>query len=171
MLRTVVFDEGLLFKAGCSSSVVKHSMAVERLATSLAARLPFSIDMEVVRLGALFHDIGRGRSHGIDHAVIGVDIGRAFGLPGPVLMIIERHIGAGITAAEAERLGLPKKDYIPLTPEEKIVSYADNLIIGTEKIGYHRALERFRNMLGPDHEGVKMFIKQHDEIMSWLGDK
>ena len=42
--------------------------------------------------------------------------------------IVERHIGAGITADEAGRLGLPFRDYIPATLEQKVVSHADNLI-------------------------------------------
>ena len=82
--------------------------------------------------------------------------------------IIERHIGAGITAAEAARLGLPKKDYLPLTVEEKIVSYADNLTSGTRIMQFHEALDRFRNILGPAHEGVELFIKQHHEIQGWM---
>lgn len=168
MHQPVFFDEGVLVTVGCPRPVIEHSKAVEALASSLAGRLRIPIDLEAVRLGALFHDIGRARTHGIRHAIIGVEMGRTIGLPEKVLDIIERHIGAGITAAEAERLGLPKKDYIPRTPEEKIVSYADNLTIGTLHVDFGTALERFRQMLGSDHEGVEMFVRQHEEIQKWL---
>jgi uncharacterized protein len=84
------------------------------------------------------------------------------------MYIIERHIGAGITAPEAVRLGLPQKDYLPLTTEEKIVSYADNLISGVNEMPFHEALDRFKDILGPGHEGVELFIKQHHEIQSWM---
>ena len=69
---------------------------------------------------------------------------------------------------EAERLGLPRKDYIPLTPEEKIVSYADNLISGVAEVPFLKALDRFKTVLGPDHEGVSRFIQQHEEIQGWM---
>jgi len=83
-------------------------------------------------------------------------------------LIIERHVGAGITASEAVRLGLPEKDYLPLTREERIVSYADNLISGVREMPFYEALERFRRILGPDHEGVDLFRKQHYEILEWM---
>ena len=127
-----------------------------------------AVDRELVRQGGLFHDIGRSRTHGIGHAIAGVEIGSQLGFSSQLINIIERHIGAGITAPEAERLGLPKKDYLPLTPEEKIVSYADNLISGVRELPFHEALDRFKKILGPDHEGVELFVKQHREIRSWL---
>ena len=53
---------------------------------------------------------------------------RARGMDDAVVAIVERHIGAGLTAEEAAALGLPRKDYMPTTLAEKIVSQADNLI-------------------------------------------
>ena len=66
------------------------------------------------------------------------------------------------------RLGFPQKEYLPLTPEEKIVSYADNLISGTREMPFYEALDGSREILGPDHEGVELFIKQHQEIQGWM---
>jgi uncharacterized protein len=100
--------------------------------------------------------------------VAGVAIARNLGLPEKLVNIIECHIGAGITAREAARLGLPEKDYLPGTAEEKIVSYADNLVSGTREMQFYEALDRFKEILGPDHEGVELFIKQHHEIQGWL---
>jgi uncharacterized protein len=161
-------DVEVLIKAGCSPDVVAHCGTVSRTALSIAERVTVSIDHELVRLGGLFHDIGRSRTHGIEHALAGVEIARSLGFSGELINIIERHIGAGITAAEAERLGLPKKDYLPLTPEEKVVSYADNLVSGIRTMPFYEALDRFRDILGPDHEGVELFIKQHHEIQGWM---
>ncbi len=126
------------------------------------------MDGELVRKGALLHDIGRSRTHDIAHALAGVEIGRSLGFSEQLLLIIERHIGAGITASEALRLGLPEKDYLPLTPEEKIVSYADNLISGVREMPYYEALDRFKRILGFDHEGVDLFKRQHLEIQEWM---
>jgi uncharacterized protein len=161
-------DAEVLIAAGCSNDVVAHCIAVSTIAVSLAGRVKVPLDRELVRQGGLFHDIGRARTHGIDHAVAGVAIARELGFSEQLVLIIERHIGAGITAAEAVRLGIPQKDYLPLTVEEKIVSYADNLTNGVREILFYEALDRFKNILGPDHEGVELFIKQHHEIQGWM---
>lgn len=164
-----MWDENILKHAGCSPGVIAHCLAVTETALEFAKRIKqVPVDMELVHLGALFHDIGRARTHGIDHALVGVEIGKRIGLPAAVLNIIERHIGAGITADEAERLGLPRKDYLPATPEEKIVSYADNLTKGDRPMSYEDALARFAAILGSEHEGVSLFRMQHAEIQSWM---
>ncbi len=163
-----MFDKQILVSAGCSPDVIAHSIAVSMVALSMAERAAVAVDREMVRQGGLLHDIGRSRTHGIEHAIVGAEIARKLGFSDSLISIIERHIGAGITASEAERLGLPKKDYIPLTPEEKIVSYADNLISGVIEIPFPAALDRFKTILGPDHEGVGLFIKQHREIQGWM---
>ena len=164
-----MLDEKVLIEAGCSPGVVAHCRAVSRTAVALAGKVSLiNIDRELVRLGGLFHDIGRSRSHDIHHALVGVQIGRELGFFDGLLSIIERHIGAGITAAEADRLGLPKKDYLPLTPEEKLVSYADNLTKGAEAMSFESAVKRFRDILGPEHEGIELLYRQHEEIQGWM---
>ncbi len=161
-------DVEVLVKAGCSAGVVAHCQKVSELAVSLAERVKEPVDRELVRLGGLLHDIGRSRTHGIGHAVVGVEIAKRLGFSDRIALIIERHIGAGITADEAVRLGLPRKEYVPLAPEEKLVSYADNLMSGTREMLFSEALERFRKTLGPDHEGVGFFIQQHEQIQRWM---
>jgi uncharacterized protein len=138
------------------------------MAVSLADRLTVPVHRELVRMGGLLHDIGRSSTHGIGHALAGVEIGKRLGLSRPLLLIIERHIGAGISASEAVRLGLPEKDYLPVATEEKVVSYADNLISGVREMTFPEALDRFTRILGPDHEGIELFRKQHREIRSWM---
>jgi uncharacterized protein len=161
-------DVEVLINAGCSTDIVAHCTAVSNAALSLARKIKTTVDRELVRQGGLFHDIGRARTHGVGHAIAGAEIARELGFSTQLELIIERHIGAGITATEAARLGLPRKDYLPLTNEEKIVSYADNLTNGVREMPFYEALERFKNILGPDHEGVELFIKQHHEIQGWM---
>ena len=161
-------DVDVLVSQGCSPDVVAHCLKVSKTALSLAERVKVSLDRELVRQGGLFHDIGRSKTHGIGHAVAGVEIGRKLGFSPDILNIIERHIGAGITALEAVRLGLPEKNYVPLTAEEKIVSYADNLISGVREMPFYEALDRFKEILGPGHEGIELFVKQHHEIQGWM---
>ncbi len=163
-----MLDVEVLITAGCSRDVVAHCIAVSATAVSVAGLVKVPVDRELVRRGGLFHDIGRARTHGLDHAVAGVAIARELGFSEQLVLIIERHIGAGIPAEEAARLGLPQKDYLPLTVEEKIVSYADNLTSGVREMPFYEALDRFKEILGPDHEGVELFIKQHHEIQGWM---
>ena len=123
----------LLKKENTPENVIDHCKAVCRKAMEIAANFD-NADKDLIRKGALLHDIGRSKTHGIEHAIEGVKIAKKYGYSQDVLNIIERHIGAGITAEEAEKLGLPKKSYIPQTLEEKIVAHADNLISGSEEV-------------------------------------
>jgi len=117
----------ILRDAGCHENVIRHSRVVADIAVAIAERIE-GADIEQVRIGALLHDLGRARTHGLAHFLEGVKIAEELGLPRAVQLIIERHIGAGLPAAEAKALGLPEKDFIPQTLEEKIVAQADNLV-------------------------------------------
>ena len=121
----------LLTKSGCSDNVIAHCVAVKDLAVKIAKKA--HADATLVEIGALLHDIGRSKTHGIQHGVEGARIAQELGLPQSIILIIERHLGAGIPKDEAEKLGLPSKDYMPQTLEEKIVTHADNLIDGGKR--------------------------------------
>lgn len=152
---------------------MEHCKIVTHVALEIAAACQLKgikVNRELIEVGALLHDIGRSKTHNIDHAVVGVDIARSLGLPVPVLRIIERHIGAGITASEAKALGLPPKDYRPQTLEEKIVAYADKLVEGNRKVGITTAIHRLSEELGSKHPAVKRLTKLHHEFTSLLGD-
>lgn len=116
----------LLEQAGCSTDVIQHCKAVCKVAEKIASKT--DADVDLVRAGALLHDIGRSQTNGIHHAVKGANIAKKLGLSEPLIHIIERHIGAGLSQEVAQKLKLPKKDYRPQTLEEKIVCHADNLI-------------------------------------------
>lgn len=132
------FEKALsILKNLCSENVVEHCLAVSEYAYELALAIKnkgYEVDVELVRLGGLLHDIGRSRTHGIEHGVVGAEILRELGFDEKLALIAERHIGAGITKEEAIELGLPPKDYLPITLEEKIVAHADNLIFGTKRV-------------------------------------
>ncbi|NOX20165.1 MAG: TIGR00295 family protein [Nitrospirae bacterium] len=157
----------ILKKAGCEEDVIKHILAVKDVAMRIASEVKIPVDKELILTGAMLHDIGRSRTHSIKHALEGVEIARGLGFDERVLRIIERHIGAGITKDEARALGLPPKDYLPETPEEKIVAYADNLLNGHKEVSFEESLERFKKVLGADHPAVKRYKDLHNEIQSW----
>jgi len=130
----------ILAAAGANLELVRHCKLVARLAVAIAKRCS-GVNIDLVRAGALLHDLGRAKTQGTEHAVVGAEIVRELNLPDDLVLIIERHIGAGITMAEAERAGLPPKDYVPQTLEEKIVAHADNLTSAEGLITISRAVE------------------------------
>lgn len=116
----------------------------------------------------MLHDIGRCRTNGIMHAIIGAKIAKELGANDEVIKIVERHIGVGITRKESVKLGIPIKDYIPNTPEEKIVAYADNLTTGSRYITYKESNEKFISHLGENHPSIKRFSLMHAETIKWI---
>jgi uncharacterized protein (TIGR00295 family) len=152
----------LLEKSGCSKAVINHSKAVRDIALKLCEKA--HANSELIEVGALLHDIGRSKTHGIFHALEGAEIARKLGLPKSVIYIIERHIGAGISLETAIKLKLPPKDYIPLSLEEKIVCHADNLIDNCKKqnieIEINKALK----------EGKKDYAKRLVDLHRELSD-
>ena len=127
----------LLEESGCAPNVIEHCREVASLAVEIAHKIKkagHEVNPELVEVGALLHDFGRCRTHGITHAVEGFKLAKSRGVEPEVSEIIKRHIGAGISKEEARQLGLPEDDYFPRSLEEKIVSHADNLIKGTKRI-------------------------------------
>jgi tRNA (cytidine56-2'-O)-methyltransferase len=155
----------ILRGAGCSEDVVSHCVAVSEVAVRIARRCDAVV--ELVEAGALLHDIGRSRSHAIDHAVRGAELARELGLPDAVVLIIERHIGAGIPKDQAVQLGLPARDFVPETIEEKIVAHADNLIAGGRRVTVQETVANLtRKGLTDAAERMK---KMHSELSEAAG--
>ena len=154
----------LLEKENTPENVIEHCKAVCRKAMKIASNFD-DADRELIRKGALLHDIGRSRTHGITHAIEGVEIARKYGYSQDVLNIIERHIGAGITEEEAERLGLPKKSYLPQTLEEKIVAHADNLISGTREVDVDFVIEKWQRSIEDSADNIERLKKLDDELI------
>ena len=114
-----------LREAGCDRAVVEHCKRVSKLAKKIASLC--GADESLCELGGLLHDIGRGRTHDVDHGHAGGQILREKGFPAVLAAIVEKHVGAGIPKGEAKKIGLPAKSYVPKTLEEKVVAHADNL--------------------------------------------
>ena len=155
----------LLKNAGCSRDVIRHCKSVRDIAVKIAKKA--SADVHLVEAGALLHDIGRSKSHDIRHVLEGVEIARTLGLSEKIIRIIETHIGAGIPSDEAKGLGLPEKNYIPETLEEKIVCHADNLIENNKKQKIEKEVEKALS------KGNKRYadrlIKLHKELSNICG--
>lgn len=121
-------DVEMLRQAGMSDADLDHSRKVAAKALEIGRRTGAELDLELVGRGALFHDLGKTRTHEIIHGQLGAELGAQLGLPAAVTAIMEKHIRGGLTPAEATELGLPVKDYTLHRLEERIVIYADRLV-------------------------------------------
>jgi uncharacterized protein len=171
----------LLRELSVPEDVVCHSVKVEgqvhRLLEGLE-RNGIELDGDLALLGALFHDLGRSKSHSIDHGLVGARILRTDPKLDGVLTeldrealarICERHIGAGIPAADAEKVGLPPTDFMPLTLEEKIVTHADNLVVnGVLKLADSH--EYYRRRFGEGSPIYRRIVELGVEIESLAGE-
>jgi uncharacterized protein len=137
----------LLEETGCAPNVIEHCKEVSSLAVEIAKKAKaagYEINLELVEVGALLHDFGRCRTHGIFHAVEGFKLAKSRGIEPAIYEIIKRHIGAGISKEEARELGLPEDDYFPRNLEEKIVAHADNLVKGIQRITIDERIKLMR---------------------------
>lgn len=98
-------DIDLLRRAGLSDKDLGHSIRVALKAIEIAGRLNAPVDMKLVAGGALLHDLGKAKSHGFDHGIVGAELARTLGLPEALVAIMEKHVNAGLTAEEAKELG------------------------------------------------------------------
>ncbi len=162
------YEQALYYlkKAGCSQKVIEHCMKVSEVAVEMAGEIEkrgHSVDIELVRIGALLHDIGRSKTHGIRHAAEGADIAGKLGLEHGLISIIERHIGAGVTPEEAKEYGLPERNYLPVTLEEKIVAHADNLVKGKHRISLEERIEHMKKKQ-MNEDTIQRIIKLAEEL-------
>lgn len=154
----------LLRRENTPENVIDHCKAVCRKAMEIAANFD-DADKDLIRKGALLHDIGRSKTHGITHAVEGVEIARKYGYPSDVLNIIERHIGAGITEEESEYLGLPKRSYVPQSLEEKIVAHADNLVSGSKEVDIDFVIAKWKRRIPYSDDSIERLLILDRELI------
>lgn len=173
-------DISILRGAGVSEDDIEHCKRVAEKALEIAERTGAKMDMELVGRGALFHDLGKAKTHGMEHGKIGAELGKEIGLPKEITDIMEKHIRGGLTPDEARELGLPVKDYTLGRLEERIVIYADRLVdiimdgivsIKDEK----EAEDRFEEILksipkyGKNEATLVRYLGYHREIQGLMG--
>ena len=166
-------DQAIQFlkQSGCRQNVIRHVEAVSDLAVDIAEAIRsrgYPVNVRLVEIGALLHDIGRSKTHSVHHAVAGAEIAESFGLPQQVVSIIKRHVGGGITAREAKKLGWPRDVYVPQTIEEKIVCYADKLVEGSNRISIEKTIDKLSRDLPTS--AIERMWKLHEEMQSLTGD-
>ena len=159
----------IIRKEKTPENVIAHSIAVCEKSLKIADNFP-DANKDLIRKGALLHDIGRSKTHGITHAIEGRKIAGKYNYPDEVLNIIERHIGAGITREESLKLGITEKSYVPMSIEEKIVAHADNLISGTEEVDLDFVIEKWKSRMENPEENIKRLIELDNLLIQQYKD-
>jgi len=122
----------LKYRTSYGQNQLLHALEVTHLAGMLASEL--GADVNIVKKGALFHDIGKAVDHEIQggHPQIGYDILKKFGLPEEVAYIAKSH-----------------HEDLPETLECIIVKVADAISgarIGARKDSYENYLQRLTEL-------------------------
>jgi uncharacterized protein len=154
-----------LLESICPQNVVMHCLMVSAKSHDLAKLILLNgskIDAELCKVGGLIHDIGRCKSHGLNHGIIGAEMLKNH----PKLArIAKTHIGGGISKDEAIGLKLGNEDLMPVTLEEKVVCYADKLVQGGRfAANASEEIEKLGAKLGKNHASIKRLEAIEDEI-------
>jgi uncharacterized protein len=145
--RDIAFE--LLKTLKVPYQVRRHSLKVSEKALEIAEKInKANVNLELVEIGALLHDVGRSKTHGFNHAIIGGKILRERGYPEALARICDTHILGGLDKEDTSNAGLPQKDYIPQTLEEKIICLADKYIAGTKEVTIEQRFEKWFNKYG-----------------------
>lgn len=143
------FALDLLKKLKIQLSVRRHSEKVADKAIEIANKIKKAkVDINLIEIGALLHDIGRTKTHGFKHALIGGKILRQRGFSEKFARICETHILGGLDKGDAKKFGLPERDYLPITLEEKIICLADKHIAGTREVSIQHRFNKWFQKYG-----------------------
>lgn len=174
----------LMKEYGCPDAMILHCKIVAKVATHIAenaVKENKNLDLHLIEVGALLHDIGKSRFPDIDHAYQGGEFIRsAFKaitddlFRSKLANLVERHIGAGLSADDIikfnkeKHLSIPVRDYIPLTMEEKIVALADKMVEGNHEKSFEEQLPEKIKRYGENSDFVRRITEWHDELHEYL---
>ncbi len=143
------FAINLLRTLKIQHSIRRHSEKVAQKALEIANQITKAkVDKDLIEIGSILHDIGRTKTHGFNHALIGGKILRERGFSEKLAKICETHILGGVDKEDAKEFGLPEKDYLPNSLEEKIICLADKLIAGTKEVSIEERFNRWFSKYG-----------------------
>jgi len=192
--RRLASNNGLFFDLVWTHSNIVLEIA-EGLCEDLAESLKEQVDMELIRDGALLHDIGvyvvqfedfqedESLPIYIEHGFKGAEIIIQEGLGDKLARFARTHTGVGLTREDMEEIDIavPISDYIPITMEEELVCYADKFhskyprfvtyedaykSIGEFGVEKQVRLDTFKRKYGvPDLNGVKSKYGQWESEM------
>lgn len=129
LVGTTPAEEARLREVGMAEDDLRHSGRVAAAALWIAGlvKAEQSLDRERIRVGAVYHDLGKIDEDTITHGLTGARIAFGMGLPEAAARGALVHVRAGVPPEEAHERGLPAGDYRPRDHEERIVILADKL--------------------------------------------
>jgi uncharacterized protein len=151
-----------------------HSQIVmeiaRQLARNYAEKSGETIDYDLIKTGALVHDIGSYKCFGdkkypyILHGIFGREILLNEGYSPQIADCAASHVGVGITTKEIKerKMPLPIADYLPQTLEEELICYADKFHSKSPKFDEFTEIEAEVKKYG--REPFKRLIKLHDKF-------
>lgn len=170
MALTEKLVEEIWEKENLSQGVREHCKVVLESSMQIAKRLVergIKVDLELVKYGALLHDIGRTRDQTARQGITGYEILQKYDIPEEVRKIVKFHVGAGLTKEDCLRLKItPAEDLLPITVEEKIVSYGDNLVGGLKIRTFEETFADFQKKYG-DESAARLKL-QHEELENFV---
>lgn len=139
----------LLNKNKTPSKVIKHSMAVCKVAEKIAEKLitkGIKLNKGLVIAAALLHDIERAKKN---HVVKGAKLLKSMGFK-EVSEVVKRH----------SLHKLQQKNRQPSTWEEKIVFYADKKVMGSKTVSLKKRFEALEKRYNVDLSKELAFTKK-----------
>ena len=136
----------LLAEYGKGATWVKHCFAVADSASRLGHVIEsrYAIDRQYLWSTDLLHDIGRYITHDpIMHGVEGYNLLFKLGHEEEAF-VCASHILFGLEASEAVQFGLPARDFIPHTIEQRIVPLVDLMVEGVQPTTLDRRFSSLR---------------------------
>lgn len=171
-----------------------HSEIILKIVQKIVEKLrdeSISVDIDLLTKGVLLHDIGVYHCYDedfnpgnnlpqyIEHGYVGYKIILDVDIPEEIARFALRHTATGLTEEDIKKgnLNLPHGNYIPVTLEEEILTYADKFHtkypsfsnFGEQK----KSLEKYsiRNSIMMDRFALKFGIPDlenlHKEYDSW----
>ena len=139
--------------------LVRHSRSVADKALSIAKSHPeMNFDLRFIEEAAMLHDIGmilcnapeigcNGTYDYICHGYLGAEMLRKEGFPQHAL-VCERHTGTGISLKmiEDNDLPIPHRDFLPISPEEQLICFADKFFSKT-KLDKEKKIKKIQKSL------------------------
>jgi len=162
--------------------LIHHSSLVAKKALELAQGVSYlKPNLEFIEEASLLHDIGiflcnapklgcSGHKEYVCHGYLGRELLDREGLPRHAL-VCERHVGMGITVEEIKtnNLPLPLREMIPVSPEEKIICFADKFYSKNEHDLLHeKPLEKVREVIRGYGEGKLKLFDEWSQLFGLL---
>ena len=149
----------LMSDLGLADGIKEHCIVVKEIALDIVDKIKqknpdVQIDEDVVEAGALLHDIGRTRTHGIDHGYRGYMLMRDANIDERVARCALAHVLGGFDKEDikhefpSESRDEIKISLMPKSIEEKIVCLADKQAEGTMQVTTKKRFSRWFKKYG-----------------------